>query len=293
MGTSTHHFVLSSCTASTFNFGWSYASDVVVLTSSGPYPTYTKGTNIYFGRRLGMRTFVKPFRTSNIIIAPVPKKRCQGTPEYPNEFRSLKEYIPNKIRQSWFLVDHIYDRMMTNPLITGHENSATFKYKRATFECVITASWESFGLLPNYKFVAYSGPNNYSVSSMNNYIEICGIALCSSFSGHSSCQQPPRFEDASQLNFVSINISTSSTILDSIRIPAAADSNLVAIDATNFDFTSRTEDNFGEMVNHADMMLKRPNVNLLAFGIYKFPSKATPIINYNQYDNMINLDVIM
>lgn len=257
-----------------------------------PNPKYTIGSDIYFGRRLGTHTYAQPFRTSNIIIAPVPKHRHLTVPEYPQKFGPLKKYTPTTMKPSSFLIEHVNARMTTKPLITGNNPSSTFIYKSATFECRINASWELLGFVPNYHFVAYSGLNNASIASINNYAEMCGISLCSRTS-YSFCQQPPRFEDASKLTFVSINISTRSTILDEMRIPAAFDSNLVALDASYFEFSSDLRDHNGQTMNFVDMRLQFPKQNLQAFSVYKFGTKPTPMSYFSHYDNIMNLDMIM
>ena len=38
------------------------------------------------------------------------------------------------------------------------------------------------------------------------------------------------------------------------------------------------------------MRLEHSAVNLMAFGVNKFPSNSTPIANFNLYDHYMNLD---
>ncbi|XP_065204542.1 vanin-like protein 1 [Planococcus citri] len=294
------HFIHSSqmmtrlpfLTASSVEFGWSFALDVIVLSSSNPYPKYTIGTNVYFGRLQGTRTYIKPFRTSTIIISPVPINPHLTSPQYPDEYRSLQKYTPRNARPTSFLVEHVLNRMTTKPLIMFKNNTSNFTYKKATFECNISASWKQPGFIPNYQFIAYAGLNNYSVAAINNYVEICGLVLCSRTT-YSSCLQPAYFEDALKMVFESVNVSTRSTSLDSVRIPTAFDSNLVALDGSNFHFSSHHEEYGGKIVNCVDMRLKHSRANLHTFGVYKFSSKSTPISYFNQFDNVMNLDMIM
>lgn len=274
-------------TAASIDSGWSYALDVVVLSSTIPFPENNPGTNIYFGRRLGTSTYVKPFQRSKIIVAPVPKNLLQQTPEYPDVYDSLPKYTPGNRRQSWYLVEPIQDRMITEPIVVVNKTNASFSYEDVTFQCNISVSWKHSESFINYQFVAYSGLNNYSVASINNHAEICGISLCSKNSV-SSCQMPPSFNDASKLAFLSVNISTRSAFPDAVRIPIASDSYLAALNGSNFDFDSRIEDSFGETWNHVDMKLEYPIANLMAFGVYKLPSKSHPIPNFNLVDFTLN-----
>ncbi|XP_065204544.1 vanin-like protein 1 [Planococcus citri] len=279
---------------SSFLYDWSYTTDVFLLASTAPYPTNTFGTNIYFGRRTGTLTYYKPFQTSNIIVSPVPKDPAYSNLEYPNEYKSLQKYIPKKMKPSWFLLEHITNRMTTRKLVTNlNETSATFTYKSSTFECNITASWQQFIFVPNYRFAAYSGLNNSTLASINFYTEMCGITLCSQAS-LTYCIEPPLFSEAWRLIFQSIHISARSTVLDSsIRIPAAFNADLAALEGSNFDFSSNLENDSGRMVNHVNMILKRPSVNLLTFGILKLDTRANPATNFNHFDVMTNVDVVM
>ncbi|XP_065204543.1 vanin-like protein 1 [Planococcus citri] len=273
--------------ASVVDFGWSYASDVVVLTSSIPSP----GSNIHFGRRQGTRTYVRSFQTSNIIIAPVPKHLQQTIPQYPEEYRSLPKYNPvQKIKPSSFLKEHIQNKITSKRMIAGNENSSSFSYTSSTFQCNVKVSWKRLErFIPNYQFVAYSGLNNLSIASINNYNEMCGITLCSEIS-YSSCQLPPRFEDATGVILESVHISARSTVLDSIRIPSVIDADLMPFDVAKFYFDSRAEEYSGKMMNVVDMRLEHPTTNLLTFGVYKFVSKSQPMDKFNIFDDQFNAD---
>lgn len=252
--------------------GWSYALDVTLIASSLSTPFGFHGSNIALGKEQGFRTYMAYINSSKIILAPVPKQRHSLIPVYLENFLNLKKYEEDeKQKEHVFLKEHVMDKVTKQSLHWQTKKSVNiFNYKSNTLECNISVSWKSIGAtknLPNYQFLAYSGLDNHTTSSVNEYEEMCGLTLCAFSKPSNACLLPPRFQDSSDIVFTSINISAKSFVLNIHRIPITTNSNMMALNTSYFKFYDSDDNETGKPVRITNMTLLNPASKLISFGV--------------------------
>ncbi|XP_065204010.1 uncharacterized protein LOC135834100 [Planococcus citri] len=275
--------------------GWSYVMNVNILSSKNSDLLGIAGNNIYYGRREYSQTYVADYGFSAIVIAPVPKHNAPFPRNFADQYVSLMKYSNRAIPIS-HLREHALTSISMEPLInSNYERVRTFRYVNKEFFCNISITWEpsidSFGF-PGYRMAGFNGLTNYTLSSINNYVEMCGLILCSSLNTY-MCLLPPFFDDSSKVTITSMRIVAASRLaVDDVRIPITLSSDYTVLNPSYYEFTNVIKIVENEKYNIAEITLKKPVSHLISFGIYKFPEKVNPTPNYNVVDAFFNGDTI-
>lgn len=276
--------------------GWSYALDVNVLVASLPISTSYAGTNIFFGRNEQLSTYMTEYRGSKIIIGVVPRNGAKCIDVLVQE-NGLQKYSAYGSKERTFMTDYALNSTTTKSLFDSSNKQEQmglqknqFIYHNRNFKCTISVMWKNGNITeaPNFQLLGYSGPDSYTIASVNNYVEMCGLVLCSSqVSGR--CENPTQLDDAAKITFVSLNIVATSNANTSVTIPTTLNSELLSFTSSEFSYSNFITEVHGKDVNVIEMNLKKPSSNLISFGIYTLPLRSKPMgVDAKTYNSLVN-----
>lgn len=278
--------------------GWSYVMNVNVLSSKNSDLLGIAGNNIFYGRREFTQTYITDYGFSSIVIAPVPKHNVPFPRNFADQYVSLMKYSNRNIAIS-HLREHGLTSITMEPLISStydYDRYRTFRYVNKDYFCNISVTWEpsiETFVLPNYRMAGFNGLTNYTLSSVNNYVEMCGLVLCSSLNTY-MCILPPFFDDSNKVTITSMKVVAASRLAENdVRIPTTLSSDYSVLDPSYYEFSNVIKIVENEPYNIAEFNLRKPVSNLITFGIYKLPEKVNPSSGYNVLDALFNGDTIL
>lgn len=253
------------------------------------------GNNIFFGRRESTQTYMVDYGFHTIVVAPVPKRNAPFPQNFADQFFTLSKYY-NRKKHYTYLIEHTMTSMNMELVFDKfNDYEKTYRFITDDFYCNITMTWEpskyTYGL-PGYRMAAYAGLTNYSLSSTNNYAEMCGLIQCSSKITF-MCIVPPLFDDSSRVTISSLKVIAATRVATTdVRIPITLNSDLTVLDPSNYYYRNFMKESGGQKYNIAEITLRKPVSNLVSFGIYKLPDKANPSASYSIMDTMFNADTV-
>lgn len=261
--------------------------DVNLLAASLPFNATSVSSNIFFGRNGDLSTYIMDYGFSKIIIGAVPKNgaKCIDADILDTALPKYSAYGP---KETVFATEAVLNSTTTKSLfnITPelHQNSLkdlqknNFHYSDTNFDCSISVVWKNNNVTvkPNYKLLGYSGITSYTIASINNYVEMCGLIMCSK-KQDKYCEIPPEFEDTSKITIISLNIVAISRKNTTVIVPITLNDELMSINAAKFSFSSFTSNVNGHGLNIVEMNLKKPTDNLVTFSVLTLPEKSTPM----------------
>lgn len=269
--------------------------DVNLLTSKSSDTLGAAGNNIFFGRRELTQTYMIEYSSSNVVIAPVPKLGKAFPYEYATQYLTLLPYGNTKKHYS-YQIEHVMSSIKMESLYNRYnEQTRMFYFATPEFYCNITLEWEPSMMasgLPGYRMAAFNGLNNYTLASIDNYVEMCGLIQCSA-SSDTICFLPPVFEDTAKVTIKSLHVTAASRMgINDIRIPITLKSDFTVWDPSYYEYENYIKVIDEQEYNIVEMHLKKPVSNLVAFGVYKLPEKINPANSYGLFDIILNTDMV-
>lgn len=281
--------------------GWSYAMNTTLLLADMS-TTFggVGGSGIYIGRSDPLSVLMQEHNETRYLLSKVPiKSHIAGIFDFNHSFQKkisasnnisahlddsdqVEDITVNNFNHSKFLIDSTLNKFIIKTLNEGISNinilqSNNFTHKKENFTCHVNIVWfsNSSTNLSNYKLVAYSGNRNFSNASINNYIEICGLMLCT-VDKNNTCILPPDLTRKPDFYIISISIFVTSNVTTSVVIPSTLDNYLHPLSVSHFTFDSYVQKIGDKLFRITIMNLIQPVPNLVTFATYSLPEESNP-----------------
>lgn len=269
--------------------GWSYAMNVPLLFADQPVkPGSIGGSGIYNGRSDPIKILIKEHLDTRILIANVPKPGARRPIQNAFDF-NFDYFLPDKnFENSAFIFDSAIPFYQSRSLAVSQLSSHdTFTHTDKNFTCSVQVSWTMqsnfHSFRSTYEFLSYSGLRTFSMASINNHVEACGLTLCNRYD-NGAFRTPPHFQDSASVTITSINIfSISTTATMATVIPSTLDKNLHPLNVEYFTFNTRLVAFNGTERLAVNMNLIKPVSGLVTFGLYKLPEIIKPPLDMKSW----------